>query len=93
MAAPITPVRARAATAAPIRPVRRPAVAQQVANQRRAYAATVLRGLARTQQGRPVTKVQKLVKDALTPLGIRLAPAGWAQLAGDLVAGRPATLP
>ena len=93
MAASTTPVRARAASAAPARPIRRPVVAKQAAEQRRTYAATVLRGLARTQAGRPVGQVRKLVKDALTPLGIRLAPAGWAQLATDLAAGRPVTLP
>ena len=93
MTAPITRVRAQAATAAPTRPVHRAAVAKQAAEQRRAYAATVLRGLARTQQGRPVAQVRRLVKDALTPLGICLSPAGWAQLAADLAAGRPVTLP
>ena len=93
MAAPITAVQARAATAAPARPIRRPGVSRQAAEQRRAYSATVLRGLARTQAGRPVAQVRKLVKDALTPLGIRLTPAGWQQLATDLAAGRPVTLP
>ena len=93
MAAPITAVRARAATADPVRPVRRAGVLKQAAKQRRAYAATVLRGLASTQQGRSIAQVRKLVRDALTPLGIRLPPAGWAQLAADLAAGRPAALP
>ena len=93
MAAPITAARVRAATAAPARPVRRPAVAKQAAAHRRAYAATVLRGLARTQQGQPVARVRKLVRDALTPLGIRLPPTGWQQLASDLATGRPVTLP
>lgn len=89
----ITPIRARAATAAPVHPVRRPAVANQAAEHRRAYAATVLRGLARTQRGRPVGQVRKLVRDALSPLGIRLPPTGWQELAADLVAGRPVILP
>jgi len=93
MAASTTAVRARAVSAAPARPVRRPAVAKQAADHRWAYAATVLRGLARTQQGRPVAQVRRLVRDALTPLGIRLPLAGWAQLATDLAAGRLVTLP
>jgi len=88
-----TAVRARAATAGVLRPARRPGVARQAAQARRAYAATVLRGLARTQQDRPVAQVRRLVKDALTPLGIRLPPAGWQQLAADLTAGRAVTLP
>ena len=93
VAAPIMAVRVRAVTAAPTRPVHRAAVAKQAAERRRAYAATVLRGLALTQQGRPVAQVPRLVKDALTPLGIRLPPAGWVQLAANVTAGRPVTLP
>jgi len=83
-------VRARSAAAGASRPVRRPGVAAQA---RRAYAVTVLRGLAPTQQGRPVAQVRRLVKDALTPLGVRLTPDRWQQLAGDLTAGRTVTLP
>jgi len=72
-----TAVRARAATAGVLRPDHRPGVARQAAQARRAYAATVLRGLARTQHHRPVPQVRRLVKDALTPLGVRLAPGRW----------------
>lgn len=93
MTAPTTPVRARSATAGAARLVRRPGMARHATEARRAYAATILRGLARTQQGRQVMQVRKLVKDALTPLGIRATPAGWQQLATDLAAGRPVTLP
>jgi len=93
MTAPTAPVRARAGTAGGVRLVDRPGMARQAAEARRTYAATILRGLARTQQGRQVAQVRKLVKDALTPLGIRLTPAGWRQLAADLAAGRPVTLP
>ncbi len=85
--------RARAATAGALRPVHRPGVARQAAQARRAYAVTVLRALARTQQGRPVAQVRRLVKDALTPLGVRLTPDQYQQLAGDLTAGRTVTLP
>ncbi len=86
-------VRGRAATAGAVGPVRRAGVARQAALARRAYAVTVLRGLARTQQGRPVAQVRRLVKDALTPLGVRLTPDQYQQLAADLTAGRTATLP
>ena len=86
-------VRARAATAGAVPPTRRPGVARQAALARRASAVTVLRGLARTQQGRPVRQVRRLVKDALTPFGIRLPPDRWQQLAADLAAGRTVTLP
>ncbi len=86
-------VRARAATAGAVRPVHRAGVARQAALARRAYAVTVLRALARTQQGRPVAQVRRLVKDALTPLGVRLTPDQYQQLAGDLTAGRTVTLP
>ncbi len=88
-----TAVRARAATAGAVRPVRRAGVARQAALARRAYAVTVLRGLARTQHGRPVAQVRRLVKDALTPLGVRLTPDQCQQLAADLTAGRTVTLP
>jgi len=86
-------VRGRSASAGASRPVRRPGVARQAALARRAYAETVLRGLARTQQGRPVAQVRRLVKDALTPLGVRLTPDQCQQLAADLTAGRTVTLP
>jgi len=86
-------VRARSATAIASRPVRRAGVARQAAQARHAYAVTVLRGLARTQQGRPVAQVRRLVKDALTPLGVRLTPDQYQQLAADLTAGRTVTLP
>ncbi len=51
-------------------------MSKQAAEHRRAYAATVLRGLARTQQGRPVAQVRRLVKDALTPSGSASHPQG-----------------
>lgn len=51
------------------------AVARQIKNQRRGHAHAVLRGLARTHQGRPASVVEKLLSQALTPLGVRLSPA------------------
>ncbi len=86
-------VRARSASAGASRPTRRPGMAAQAAQARRAYAVTVLRALARTQQGRPVAQVRRLVKDALTPLGVRLTPNQYQQLAADLTTGRTVTLP
>jgi len=88
-----TAVRARAASAGASRPTRRAGVAAQAALARRAYAVTVLRGPARTQQHRPVAQVRRLVKDALTPLGVRLTPDQCQQLVADLTAGRTVTLP
>ncbi len=85
--------RGRSAAAGASRPTRRPGVARQAALARRAYAVTVLRGLARTQQGKPVAQVRRLVKDALTPLGVRLTPDQYQQVAADLTAGRTVTLP
>lgn len=76
MAAPFTAVRARAATAAAVRPVRHPGAAKQAADARRASAVTMLRGLARTQQSRPVTEVRKLLKEVLTPSGSAYPPLG-----------------
>lgn len=93
VATPITAARARSAIAGAARPVPRPGLARQAAEARRAYAATVLRGLARTQQGQPAAQVRRLLKDALAPLEIRRTPAGWQQLATDVAAGRPVTLP
>jgi len=64
----------RPRTAGAVRPDRRAGVARQAAQARRAYAVTVLRGLARTQHGRPVAQVRRLVKDALTLSGCGSPP-------------------
>ena len=68
-------------------------VARQVRQQRRGYAAAVLRTLARTHRGRPVTQIQATLRGSLTPLGVRLAPAVLRALATDIAAGRPVELP
>jgi hypothetical protein len=74
----------------PTRP--RASVASQVKNQRLVYAAAVVRALARTQQGRPTAQVQRLLRESLTPLGVRLRSATLHQLAADIARGRPAEL-
>ncbi len=67
-------------------------VASQIKRQRRLYARAVLRSLARTQQGRPTVQVQRVLREALTPIGVRLPAATLHQLAADITAGRPADL-
>ena len=68
-------------------------VARQVQQQRRGYAAAVLRTLARTHRGRPATQIHATLRSSLKPLGVRLAPATLRQLAVDIAAGRPVELP
>ncbi len=67
-------------------------VARQIKAQRRGYARAVLRTLAHTQQHRPTAQVQRLLRDTLTPLGVRLPAATLQQLASDIPAGRPVDL-
>lgn len=71
----------------------RAGVARVVREQRRGYARKVVQGMARTQQGRPVGQVQRVLRDSLTPLGVRLTPGVLAQLAADISAGRAVALP
>ncbi len=68
-------------------------VARQVRQQRRGYAAAVLRTLARTHRGRPAVQIQATLRASLTPLGIRLTPAVLRELATGIAAGRPVELP
>ena len=67
-------------------------VASQIEQQRRLYARAVLRALARTQQGRPTAQVQRVLREALAPIGVRLPAATLHQLAADITAGRPVDL-
>ncbi len=67
-------------------------VARQIKDQRRSYARAVLRALARTQQDRPAAQVQRVLRETLTPLGVRLPAATLQQLASDIAAGRPVEL-
>jgi len=70
----------------------RRSVARQIKDQRRGYARAVLQALARTQHGRPTTQVQRVLRESLTPLGVRLSTARVHQLATDITAGRPVEL-
>ena len=72
---------------------RRISVARQVKQQRRGYAAAVLRTLARTHRGRPATQIHATLRGSLAPLGVRLTPATLRELAADIAAGRPVELP
>ena len=67
-------------------------VARQITDQRRGYARAVLQALARTQHGRPTAQVQRVLRESLTPLGVRLSTARLHQLATDIAAGRPVEL-
>jgi hypothetical protein len=68
-------------------------VAAQVKDQRRGYARAVVRSLARAQRGQPVAQVQRVLRGALTPLGVRLSPAALRELAAGIAAGTPVELP
>ena len=67
-------------------------VAAPIKQQRRRYARAVLRSLARTQHGQPTAQVHRVLRQALTPLGVRLPPATLHQLAADITAGRAVDL-
>ncbi len=68
-------------------------VSRQIAQQRRGYAGAVLRALARTHRGRSPAVVQRVLREALTPLGVRLSAAELHDLAANISAGRPVALP
>ena len=68
-------------------------VARRIRDQRRGYAQAVLRGLARTHRNQPAVQVQRVVRNALAPLGVRLSPAVVTELAANIAAGRPVELP
>jgi hypothetical protein len=87
-----TPVTLLGPTKPQPKPVRI-SVARQVKQQRRGYAAAVLRTLARTHRGRPATQIHATLRGSLTPLGVRLTPAALRELATDIAAGRPVELP
>lgn len=68
-------------------------VAAQVKEQRRGYARAVVRSLARAQRGQPVAQVERVLRSALTPLGMRPSPAVLRDLAAGISAGNPVELP
>ena len=75
------------------RRLRSGSVTRLIAQQRRGYAGAVLRALARTHRGRPAAVVQRVLREALTPLGVRLSAAELHDLAVGISAGRPVALP
>lgn len=68
-------------------------IATQIREQRRGYARAVLQGLARTYRGRPAMQVAKVLRNSLTPLGVRLSAVQVRELAAHIEAGRPVELP
>jgi hypothetical protein len=68
-------------------------MARQIQQQRRGYTQAVLRALARSQQGQPTAQVQRMLRNCLTPLGVRLPTATLHKLAVDITVGRPVELP
>ena len=77
----------------PRRGAPRAIAARQVQQQRRGYTRAVLRALARDQQGRSTAQVQRMLRNCLSPLGVRLSTATLHRLAVDITAGRPVELP
>jgi hypothetical protein len=88
-------MRIPAGTATPRRQsgLRGASMSRQVQQQRRGYAQAVLRALARSQRGRPIPQIQRVLRDALSPLGVRLPAAVLHDLAAGIAAGRPVELP
>ena len=74
-----------------MRQLRTPAVSAQVRRQRRAQADAIVRGLARSQVGRPAREIRQVLAAALREVGVRPAAATLDSLAAS--AGRPAALP
>jgi hypothetical protein len=67
-------------------------VARRLRERRRGFARAALRGLARDLRDQPVGRVEQAVRDALTPLGVPLAPAEVTSLAEAIAAGRSVEL-
>ena len=88
-------MRIPAGTATPRRQsgLQRASMSRQVKQQRRGYAQAVLRARARSQRGRSTPQIRRVLRDALSPLGVRLSPAVLQELAAGIAAGRPVELP
>ena len=71
----------------------RAAMSEAVAAQRRGYARSVVRGLARGLRGRPTREVERVLSQALRPLGVRLSPDRRRELAAAISRGQPVDLP
>lgn len=61
--------------------------------QRRTAAATVVRALARSQKGRSPAQIQRVLRQSLTPLGVRPSSATLHTMARSIAAGEPVQLP
>jgi hypothetical protein len=48
--------------------------------------------VARTHRGRPASGVATILRQSLTPLGVRLPPARLRELAAQIEAGQPVEL-
>jgi len=68
-------------------------VAAQVEEQRRNCTPAVVRCRARVHRGQPVAQVQRQLRSALTPLGVRLSPVALRELAAGIAVGTPVELP
>jgi len=56
-------------------------------------ARTILTGQVSTKLwADPTTQVQRMLRESLTPLGVRLSTTRLHQLATDIAAGRPVEL-
>jgi hypothetical protein len=67
-------------------------VARTLRERRRGFARAALRGLARDLRDQPVDRVERAIRDALTPFGISVAPEEITRLATDIALGRPVEL-
>lgn len=75
------------------RQLRTPAVSAQLRRYRRAQAEAILRGVARSQAGRPTRQIRQVLATALREVRVRPAAATLDELAAAISAGRPAVLP
>lgn len=64
-----------------------------IQEQRHGYARAVLRTLARTHRGRPTAEVQRVLNNALKPLGVSLSAPAMHKLALSIATGQPVELP
>jgi len=76
-----------------MRQLRTPAVNAQLRRQRRAQADAIVRGVARSQAGRPAREIRQILTAALRQVGVRPAASTLDTLAAAVSAGRPAALP
>ena len=73
--------------------LRTPEVSAQLRRQRRAQADAMVRGVARSQAGRPTRQIRQVLATALRAVRVRPGAAALDELAAAISAGRPAALP